>query len=163
MRLVQADKRYWNVISIAGPQERRAELPLSRSIHFSCFDDVEEENSAIYRSARRTDIMDIFAFIGDLGAGPPPPPLLIHCAQGISRSTAVALAWIYGHLPPTGERLASAVDLILRLRPQARPNRLVLTLGLAQFLSVREAHDLAEHMIAEPRLARNRSRASEER
>jgi len=55
-----------------------------------------------------------------------------------------------------------AVDLILELRPEAKPNRLVLTLGLAQFMAAPEARDVTERMMSEPRLARNRFRRSEQ-
>lgn len=155
-RVVQADKSYWNVISIHAPQEEKRDWHLARSVHYSCFDDVEDEGSTVYRSARATDLADIFAFIRNLGAGPPLPPVLIHCGQGISRSTAVTLSWIYGHLPPSDGRWARAVDLILDLQPRAKPNRLVLTLGLAQFLAVPEARDVAKRMLSDPRLERNR-------
>lgn len=49
-----------------------------------------------------------------------------------------------------------AVDPILELRPQAKPNRLVLVLGIAQFMEIEEARRLAGLMICEPRLDRNR-------
>ena len=155
-RLIKADKAYWNVVSIGGPQEQKGDFSLAKAIHFACIDDVEDGCSSIYRSARAADIADIFAFIRNLGDRPPLAPLLIHCVQGISRSTAVALSWLYGHLPQSGRPMVEAIDIILQLRPEAKPNRLVLTLGLAQFMAVGEAHQLAESMIAEPRLARNR-------
>jgi predicted protein tyrosine phosphatase len=158
-RLINADKSYWNVISICGPREPKAQFKLARSIHYSCFDDVEEA-SAIYRSARVADIAEIFEFIRGLPTGPPPAPLLIHCQQGISRSTGVALSWIYGQLPPAGNRLENAVELILELRPQAKPNRLVLGLGLAQFMAIHEARGLTARMLSDPRLARNSPLAS---
>ena len=161
-RLITSDKSYWNVVSISGPREQKADLRLAKTIHYSCFDDVEESGSAIYRSPRAADIADIFAFLRSLGSGPPPAPLLIHCGQGISRSTAVALSWLYGHLPPSGDRLVKAIDLILELQPQAKPNRLVLALGLAQFIAVHEGRNLADRMVSEPRLARNRFQSPRE-
>jgi predicted protein tyrosine phosphatase len=81
---------------------------------------------------------------------------MIHCQQGISRSAAVALAWVYGHLPPTDDRPVRAIDLALELRPQSKPNRLVLALGLAQFMPLWEARKLAIRIVCEPRLDRNR-------
>jgi predicted protein tyrosine phosphatase len=155
-RLVGFDQGYWNVVSINGPREQKAHLRLAKSVHYSCFDDVENPVSEIYRPPRDADLEGIFAFVRSLGVGPPAPPLLIHCQMGISRSTAVALAWIYGHLPPSNSRLEEAVDLILELQPLAKPNRLVLALGLAQFFPADEAHQLAAQVVSEPRLAQNR-------
>ena len=159
-RLITADKGYWSVISICGPREQRAQFKPARSIHYSCFDDVEDACSAIYRSPRAADVAEIFEFISGLPSSSPPAPLLIHCQQGISRSTAVALSWIYGHLPPASNRLENAVHLILQLRPQAKPNRLVLGLGLAHFLPIDEARDVVARMLSDPRLARNSPLAS---
>ncbi len=155
-RLIAADKRYWNVVSIGGPGERKADLRLAKSVHFACFDDIEESRSSIYRSPRAADLADIFGFIRNLGSGPPGAPLMIHCGQGISRSTAVGLSWLYGQLPASGNRVLKAIDIILELRPQAKPNRLVLALGLAQFMPDEQARHLAGQIISEPRLARNR-------
>ena len=155
-RLIAVDKNYWNVVSICGPWDRKASLPGAESIHYACFDDVEDPASNIYRSARAADIAGIFGFMRGLGTGPERAPLLIHCAQGISRSTGVALSWIYGQLPAGEDRSERAIDILLGLRPEAKPNRLVLSLGLAQFLAADEAADLAERMIREPRLYRNR-------
>ncbi|HTL55049.1 MAG TPA: hypothetical protein VL361_05185 [Candidatus Limnocylindrales bacterium] len=156
LRLTASDKRYWNVVSIGGPREEKSDLRLAKSFHYACFDDTEESCSTVYRSPRSADIAEIFDYIGNLGSGPPPPPLLIHCQQGISRSTAVALSWLYGQLPRLEDRVLTAIDVILQLRPQAKPNGLVLTLGLAQFVPLEEAQQLADRMLAEPRLARNR-------
>lgn len=155
-RLITADQGYWNVVSICGPREQKASLRQAKTVHYACFDDIEDGCSAIYRSPRAADIADIFAFIDSLPSGPPAAPLLIHCGQGISRSTAVALSWLYGHLPASGDRRVKAVDLILELQPRAKPNRLVLTLGLTQFMAVHRARNLADRMVSEPPLARNR-------
>ena len=155
-RLTSVDKGYWNVVSIHGPREREARLPSARTIHYACFDDIEDEDSALGRSPSADDIAAIFGFIGSLDSITPLPPLMIHCQQGISRSAAVALAWIYGHLPATGDRPMRAINLTLELQPQAKPNRLVLALGLAQFMPLRKARNLADRIVREPRLARNR-------
>ncbi len=155
-RLISSDKQFWNVVSISGPREQKPDLRRAKSVHCACFDDTEESGSSIYRSPRAADIAEIFAFIGSLGSGRPAPPLLVHCGQGISRSTAVALSWVYGQLPDSADRFVSAIDTIVQLRPEAKPNRLVLELGLAQFLPIPEAQRLANRMVSEPRLARNR-------
>jgi predicted protein tyrosine phosphatase len=154
-RLTRLDKHYWNVVSICGPRDHKAVLPLAKTIYYACFDDVEDACSEIYRAPREADIAGIFAFIRSLDSGPPHEPLMVHCQQGISRSAAVALSFIYGHLPPTSDRLAIAVDLILELRPQVKPNRLVLALGLAQFLPPSEAHQITNRMLSDPRIQRN--------
>jgi predicted protein tyrosine phosphatase len=161
-RLTTLDKGYWNVVSIHGPRERKAHLPLAKTIHYACFDDVEDEYYTLGRGPKAADVAAIFSFIGSLSSGPPLAPLLIHCQQGLSRSTAVALSWIYGHLPPNDDRLLRAIDLTLELRPQAKPNRLVLALGLAQLMEVREARQLADRMSCDPRLKQNRFQISQE-
>ncbi len=154
-RLLTLDKSYWNVISIHGPRQLKAHLPFAKAIHYACFDDVEDEHSESGRAATAEEIAGIFGFIRGLSAGPPAAPLLIHCQQGISRSAAVALSWIYGQLPPSPDRAGRAIDLTLELRPEAKPNRLVLALGLAHFMEVSKARELAVWSVNEPRLRRN--------
>ncbi len=154
-RLLTLDKGYWNVVSIHGPRQVKAHLPFAKAIHYACFDDVEDELSASGRGATAQDIAGIFGFIRGLEAGPPPAPLLIHCRQGISRSAAVALSWIYGQLPPKPNRALKAIDLTLELRPEAKPNRLVLALGLAHFMEVPKARQLANWIVNQPCLKRN--------
>jgi predicted protein tyrosine phosphatase len=153
-RLTSLDKKFWNVISIRSPEQEKASLPMAKSVYNSCFDDVEDEESAFYRSPRATDITSIFEVLRSLESG----PLLIHCQMGVSRSAAVALAWIYGHLPATEDRASLAIDLLLNLRPQAIPNRLVLKFGLSHFVAPSEALRLAHSIVNEPRLAANRCR-----
>lgn len=156
LRLVDIDKGFWNVLSIRGPREQKAGWRSARCVHYSCFDDVEDEHSTKHHSPRAADIAEVFDFIRALGEGPPSPPLLIHCAQGISRSPALALSWIYGRLPESSNRAQKAVDLVLALQPRAKPNRLVLVLGLAQHVGNDKAPGLADCMLADPRLMRNR-------
>lgn len=155
-RLVRLDKQYWSVVSIHGPLDRKAVLPLAKRVFYACFDDVEDSSSTIYRGPRRTDLAGIFAFIASLGDRPPLEPLLIHCQQGISRSAAVALSWIYRCLPSGERRAEEAVDILLALRPQAKPNRVVLAFGLAECMDQDKASSLARRMLSDPRLLRNR-------
>jgi predicted protein tyrosine phosphatase len=154
-RLTALDKGFWNVVSINGPRETKAHLPVAKSIHYACFDDVEDEHYAAGRSATTADVCGIFDFLRSLKSGSAMAPVLIHCQQGISRTTAVALSWIYGQLLPTADRAMKAIDLTLELRPQAKPNRLVLALGLAHFMELPQARQLAHWMVNEPRLKRN--------
>jgi len=53
--------------------------------------------------------------------------VLVHCDYGASRSPALAYVFAADHLGPGRE--AEAFDLILRIRPDAVPNRLVVRLG----------------------------------
>jgi predicted protein tyrosine phosphatase len=160
-RLTAFDKDYWHVILICGPQDGKAVLPRAKSIYYACFDDVEEAASEHYRAPRETDIAGIFAFIAQLDSREFGSPLMIHCRQGISRSTAIALSLIYRSLPAATDRLTRAIDLLLKLRPQAKPNRLVLTLGLAQFLPLPQAQRGVEQILSDCRIQKNQFRSVE--
>jgi len=154
-RLIAFDKDYWHVISICGPLDRKAVLPRAKSIYYACFDDVEDPASEHYRAPREPDIAGIFSFVDQLDSRESGSPLMIHCQQGISRSAAIALSLIYRSLPDAGDRPRKAVDLLLRLRPQAKPNRLVLTFGLAQFLPLPEALRAVEQVLSDSRIRKN--------
>ena len=159
VRLTDLDRGYWSVVSIHGPRERRARLPHARTVHYPCLDDTEVEDSSVERCPRAADVAAAFSFIDRLSPGPPLAPLMIHCEMGLSRSPALALAWIYRQLPRNDARAARAIDLLLRLQPQAAPNRLVLRLGLAQRMALSEAQRLAASIVRDPRFQRNRFRA----
>lgn len=53
--------------------------------------------------------------------------LLVHCRAGVSRSTAIALAITADRLGAGNEQ--QAWDLLLTLRPNARPNNLIVFLA----------------------------------
>jgi predicted protein tyrosine phosphatase len=154
-RLTAFDKDYWHVISICGPLDHKAVLPRAKSIYYACFDDVENPMSEHHRAPREADIIGILDFLARLESKEPGAPLLIHCQQGISRSTAIAFILIFRSLPDAGDRTKRAVDLLLKLRPQAKPNRLILTLGLAQFLPPGEVTRVAEAVLSDPRIQKN--------
>jgi predicted protein tyrosine phosphatase len=156
-RLVNLDQGYWNVISIHGPHDLKARLPRAKSVFYACFDDIiEDKDSAYYRAPRAADLDAIFNYAAGLPAIPTPAPLLIHCQQGISRSTAVALVLAHSQLPPTEDRAAKALEITLTLRPQAVPNRLVLQLGFARLMPPAEASRLADGILRDPRVEQNR-------
>ncbi len=88
---------------------------------------------------------------------------MVHCAMGLSRSPAVALALIVRGFVQnaSGWRadaglVEPAVRHLVELRPWARPNTLVLRLGLEQFLTRRRASRLCEALLQHPLLIRNR-------
>ena len=43
-RLTRLDKGFWNVVSIHGARDQKASLRFAKSVHYSCFDDVEDED-----------------------------------------------------------------------------------------------------------------------
>ena len=154
--LTARDKGFWNVVSIYGRGENKAVLPHASDVLFMCFDDVEEADSRQDRSPQATDLVEVFDFIADLDNEPQAAPVLFHCQQGLSRSAAVALSWIYGQLPDSIAREDLAVEILAELRPQARPNRLVLRHGLSQFLPSNQATAMAETLVRHPKLSINR-------
>lgn len=54
---------------------------------------------------------------------PPDARVVIHCFQGVSRSTAMALGLLSARLGPQ-----EAADRLRRIRPEATPNRLIVAL-----------------------------------
>ncbi len=150
--LTQMDRGFWSVVSIHGAGERPAPLAQAKRVHYACFDDIEEEGPLAFgQCARADDLAQVFGFMELIGG----EPLLIHCVMGISRSPAVALAWICRRLAGQKGLADRAVDCLLRVRPIARPNRLVLRLGLEQFLPVRKAAALTRSLAGHPRLVSN--------
>jgi predicted protein tyrosine phosphatase len=158
--LVQADRNFWNVVSIHAPNISRVHLRGAKRVHYVTFDDaerIEGNEQEFFRLATMEDLRSIFAFI-DLR---PSEPLLVHCQAGISRSAAVALAMIVRSLRPRhlygdAALIDRAVELLLTIRPSARPNALVLRLGLEHFLSPPEATFLLQGLLNHPQLLFNR-------
>jgi predicted protein tyrosine phosphatase len=76
----------------------------------------------------REHVARLLAFGRDLMAEPPPAAhLLVHCHMGVSRSTASMALILAQALPdtPAGEVLGE----VLRIRPQAWPNLLMVEIG----------------------------------
>ena len=97
------------------------EAGANAEVHSTVFDDVEHAHGD-YRPATPQHVRDVLDFCTDLGEG---DHLLIHCMAGISRSTACAVAVLADHLGQGSERRAA--EIVRSRRPQARPNRLVLS------------------------------------
>jgi predicted protein tyrosine phosphatase len=125
------------------------------------FDDAEnpktDETGITF--VRLEQIAEAFYFADDRWG----EPLLIQCWAGLSRSAALALGMISRGLfldgvePFTGE----AVDLLLQIRPEARPNVLVLKLALETFLPKEQAEAAAIEMVNHPELLANRFHRSQ--
>ena len=161
-RSLKLDRGFWTVVSIREPQVPRPEfLRYAKRYHEVICEDTEQADSSVpSRPPRAEDVEGIFKFVDAY----PGEPLLIHCLAGLSRSTAVALAILMRGLiqkgwdPTTPEPLANrAVELLLELRPRARPNLLFLRLCLEQFSSPNQAERLADLVGEHPVLKENRS------
>lgn len=161
-RMLKMDARFWNVVSIREPYIPRPPcLRYAKSYHEAVFDDLERiELQAAKVPPRREHVAAIFQFVD----AHPNEPVLIHCLAGLSRSTAVTLALIIRGL--LRERMADtiitpvvgrAVEILLMLRPQARPNALVLQIGLEQFLTTELAGKIVIEVGQHPALIENRS------
>jgi predicted protein tyrosine phosphatase len=98
-------------------------------------------------------------------AAHPEEPLLVHCAAGISRSTAAMAVLLAARHPTLSDEIFAAIRTI---RPRAWPNSLLVTLG-DEALGRRGALVAAlrrhyEHQVRDPvlgRLFRMESRADE--
>jgi predicted protein tyrosine phosphatase len=158
---LKLDKGFWNVISIREPQVPRPDfLRHAKRYHEVICEDREEVDPAVpSRPPRVEDVVGIMRFVD----AHPDEPLLVHCLAGLSRSTAVALAlivrgmvqkgWDMTKIEPLVER---AVDLLIQIRPKAKPNVLFLRLFLRQFLPPTQAHDLTVKLVNHPILMENR-------
>lgn len=86
------------------------------------FDDVIKDWMG-YIPADTADAAKIVAFARAVNG-----PTLIHCAKGISRSTACAMAIPAVRLEPSKANAESICDWVIEVRPVARPNPLVVSL-----------------------------------
>ncbi|WP_395742295.1 hypothetical protein [Prosthecobacter sp.] len=143
----------WHVISIREPAHPEASLKDALRSRIFVFLDVQVGTEA--ESPSRAHLESILRFAKQCRNA----PLLVHCWAGRSRSTAVALVIILQSLWDQGvdgvELVRKALDALLLIRPLAAPNRLVLRLGLEQFLPPALASTLTKAVLSEPRLQKN--------
>jgi predicted protein tyrosine phosphatase len=160
-RSLKRDAGFWNVISIREPAvPRPVFLRFAKRVHEEIFEDRENIDPDLPSTPPRKEHLEaIFRFVD----AHPSEPILVHCLAGLSRSPAVALTLIIrGLLAQRFELDAQqflvekAVNLLLQIRPQARPNALVLQVGLEQFLSPDAARQLAVHLLNHSTLLENR-------
>ncbi|MCG3148939.1 MAG: hypothetical protein PCFJNLEI_02391 [Verrucomicrobiae bacterium] len=161
-RMLKMDARFWNVVSIREPHiPRPPSLRYAKRFHEVIFDDLERIDYQVASTPPRSEhIAGIFRFVD----AHPSEPILIHCLAGLSRSTAVTLAVIIRGLfreeqsaTTIAPVVARAVEILLRLRPQARPNALVLQFGLEQFLAADHIQLIVSEVSRHPILVENRS------
>lgn len=160
-RALKRDAGFWNVISIREPAvPRPAFVRFAKRVHEEIFEDRENiDPDLACAPPRREHLASIFRFVD----AHPREPILVHCLAGLSRSPAVALALIVRALWAHGSDLGAlpklveqAVNLLLQIRPQSRPNALVLQVGLEQFLPADVAHQLMVELVNHPVLLKNR-------
>ncbi len=149
---LRMDKGFWNVVSIREPQVLRPDfLRYAKRYHeVICEDREVVDSDGPSRPPRVEDVIGIFEFV-DVCPG---EPLLVHCLAGLSRSPAVALGFIIRAMVERGwdatktePLVVHAVELLLEIRPKARPNVLFLRLCLERFLPPKQAHDLAVQLV----------------
>lgn len=154
--MARRDPGFWHVVSILEPSRRAPAFDGFRDVMPLRFDDVEDldpgEPGCVL--PRRDDFQKVFDFADERWS----EPILIHCWLGQSRSTAMALAFLARGLHWDGveDFAETGVDLLLRIRPKARPNVLVLQLGLQTFLPEERAVATAREMVNHPVLLENR-------
>ncbi|CAN5710472.1 hypothetical protein BH09VER1_BH09VER1_44270 [soil metagenome] len=93
------------------------------------FGDVVSEADAVQcktQAPRLEDVRKALEFFR-AGRGTPDSQFLISCDYGASRSPALAYVFAADELGPGRE--AEALDLVMRMRPEAVPNVLVVRLG----------------------------------
>ena len=137
--LAEGDYNFWNVISLIGPDDPA--FPAHRgakSLHTERFLDIEDLD-ALY-AVRKVHLERVFSFVDELEFT---EPILVHCVQGLSRSTAVALGIIARALYLDGEDVPvpEALEIIFKLRPVAAPNPLVMKIAFEQFLPANEVEE----------------------
>jgi len=154
--VARRDPKFWHLISIMEPFRPLVSGAGLRDVLSLRFDDAEntetEETGIVFPTAEH--IRDAFEF-ADARDG---EPLLIQCWAGLSRSVALALGMIARGMFLEGEAAfaQAAVETLLEIRPQARPNVLVLRLALESFLPPDKAEAMTREMVNHPVLLENR-------
>ncbi len=136
LRLSPDEQAGWHILSIRG---RMHDDPLdfpgawsTKTVHFNdvLADSPEHEEFA----ATPKDIQAVL----DYSRGIVGQPLLIHCAAGISRSTAVAWIILYDRLKDEPNAVQRSFEIVRDLRPILSPNRHVLRLGVEALVGAKD-------------------------
>jgi len=154
------DRNFWHLISIREPKRPQIDKEGFRSVHTSLFHDVggleQLDKTQRFIIPNETHIREIFDYTDSIMG----EPLMIHCWQGRSRSTAIALALIVRAMHLDGysdeEVIKQAPEDLLAIRRQSVPNHLVLTLALKYFLPDDHAEIMVTELLHHPQLFENR-------
>jgi predicted protein tyrosine phosphatase len=121
-----------HVLSFLDPEapepEMLAAYPPHRRAVLRFHDVIERAHSAV--APEEGDIARLLAFAREAwrpSSPAPPAHLLVHCHAGVSRSTAASFLILAEAHPAWSGR--EILEEVLRLRPQAWPNLLILELG----------------------------------
>jgi predicted protein tyrosine phosphatase len=126
VRLSPSELTGWNILSIrARMNDQPLTFPGARRTKTLRFDDVQGDDPGEF-AATPEDIQVALAFSREVKD----EPLLIHCAAGISRSTAMAWIIVYEKLKGKPDAVRRSFDIVRKLRPILAPNRHVLRLGI---------------------------------
>jgi len=154
--VARRDPGLWHSISIMEPWRPRAPKDGLRDVLSLRSDDAEnldtDEKGIVF--VKQEQIAEAFSFADERWG----EPLLVQCWAGQSRSAALALGMIARGLFVEGveDFCDPAVEHLLEIRPQARPNVLVLRLSLQTFVPEDRAEEAMREMVNHPVLMRNR-------
>lgn len=113
--------KFSHVISINNPGE---EPPRPLRVHdgkhlILAFHDITDPPSGGMVPPAREDVAKILAFAEGIEEA---DEVLVHCAAGISRSSAAALAIIASKLEPTAENAQQAIQEVIAIKDVIHPN-----------------------------------------
>ena len=119
--LASIGDQFTHVISINNPGE---DPPRSLKAHkgkhlLLAFHDITDPPSGGMVPPSRKDVAKILAFAKGIE---PEHEVLVHCAAGISRSSAAALAIIASKLKPTPQNAMKAIETLLAIKDIIHPN-----------------------------------------
>ena len=114
-------EQFTHVISINNPGEDPPRpLKAHKGQHLLlAFHDITDPPSGGMVPPSREDVEKILAFAEDIEGK---HNVLVHCAAGISRSSAAALAIIASKLNPTAPNAQLAIEALLRIKDIIHPN-----------------------------------------
>ena len=115
--------RFTHVISINDPEEPPpSPLQKHQGTHLILhFHDISEARFALggYTMPERQDVQRIIKFAEDLDSS---SEVLVHCAAGISRSSAAALTVLASKLEPNSDSAVQAMQAVLAIKRMIHPN-----------------------------------------
>lgn len=156
--LLDRDKNFWSVISIRYPTENKAVFRHHKRILHVFFDDADSAKVAAQKGLQ-VPTPAIIRDMLDFANSEPSAPLLIHCRAGISRSSAFALALMLRGYPVQEilSRLDDNMEQLIKMRPVANPNALVLELALSSHLAPGTMHSVLQRVFDHPVIKNNMS------